>query len=768
MIKEEFFEALDPYDLKIRRKFEDDLRPKNHFQERTAVQKMGDFSVGKAFGKLQSNNFTLGETQRDLTNVSPLAAYKFYNQTSKDILNKYFPDSNEIPKGNTSIIEDITVKSGYNFETYNYYFDSNHNGIYGDGKDTLAFKLLLFISPDGNKVKECYEVVKPADDEVILFLESDKDVLSEDKLYGRMSDKVHNQFTDKDGNLKSNLFDDEIMKAVKKYADINQEVVEELMKKGFIENKIIDEGFFIFMKYAMMGGAIPAKALGWILNKLGNGIDFLKIPDEFWDTENSAYYFKKEKLIENLSISTEKLKMLDQLFQDRKGLDLSDLTPDFAEKAIKKQITVMKSFVENYNSYVKTKVEDIFKTLENPVMQDETESVAEKVALICGIWNGLVDFVSSIFKFLGTLLEAPFDISKDFQHTLEMADNFADIIFTKDLFQNVSDAIGKVYEKIKTELKSKNSDDFNWVRVAYFTGFGLSTIVSFFIPIADLANVAKAGKLGEIIAKFTQEISNGFVKGANILTQKTEQAFQNSVKIIQEILELFAKGGKKLEELFEKVWKQIVEWFLKNRTKEIIDEIYEFIKLLKKNFNYVECIRLVNKNKVFALWMSVVYEAMIKFYTGNVYQILNKALREIEGVKMTKELEAMQKVLDKALEKLPPSIYNEGILQRSLSLTEQQIKSLFKVGEDFTEKGFMSTTYSEAVLLDWMAVNPADNVINKVMGKNGKLIEDASLLPNECEVLFKSNTAFVVESVKPITHPIDRSKEVFEIILKEK
>jgi hypothetical protein len=208
---------------------------------------------------------------------------------------------------------------------------------------------------------------------------------------------------------------------------------------------------------------------------------------------------------------------------------------------------------------------------------------------------------------------------------------------------------------------------------------------------------------------------------------------------------------------------------VKNKTKELVDEIYAFIKLLKKNFTYVECIKLVNKNRVFALWMTVEYEAMIKFYTGNVYQILNRALRGIGGEKMTKELEAMQKVLDKALEKLPPSIYNEGSLQRSLSLTEQEIKNLFKVGKDFTEKGFMSTTYSEAVLLDWMAVNPADNLIIKVIGKNGKLIEGASLLPHEAEVLFKSNTAFVVESVIKIKHPIpERTEKIFEITLKEK
>ena len=53
------------------------------------------------------------------------------------------------------------------------------------------------------------------------------------------------------------------------------------------------------------------------------------------------------------------------------------------------------------------------------------------------------------------------------------------------------------------------------------------------------------------------------------------------------------------------------------------------------------------------------------------------------------------------------------------------------------------------------------------MGKNGKLIEKASMLP-ENEVLFKSGTTFTVESMKEIPNPADRTKKVLEIILKEK
>ena len=82
---------------------------------------------------------------------------------------------------------------------------------------------------------------------------------------------------------------------------------------------------------------------------------------------------------------------------------------------------------------------------------------------------------------------------------------------------------------------------------------------------------------------------------------------------------------------------------------------------------------------------------------------------------------------------------------------------------------FFSTTHSEKALLRWMKNNPEDNVLFKVYGKNGKLIEKSSDIISEAEVLFKSNTTFFVESVdKGARHPLDKTKKITEIILKEK
>lgn len=548
------------------------------------------------FQDIKMDNVQLGETIRGMKNVSPLVEIKFNNQTSDEIFGKYFPDATNTQKGYVNVIEDInlTIKNGYKFNAYNYYFDNNQNGIFGDSGDALAFRLLLFVSDDGNKVKECFEVVKPADDEVILFLESDKDNFSKDVLYGRMSEKVRKQFTDDRGNLKSNLFDSEIMKAVKKHANLNQKVVEELMKKGYIENKSIAEGFFIFLKYVMMGISAPAKALGWTMNKLGEGIDFLKIPDQFWDTEDENYLFQKDKLKENLSISTDKTGLLKNLFTDRKGFNLADLTPQMLDDIILKQIGVAESFVGNYNAYVKNKVEEIFKTLENPTMQQQTENLAEKVALICGIWNGLVDFVSSVLKFFGSLLEAPFDVANDFQHTLEMVDNFWDLLKSGTLWDNLETAISAGITKMLEYLKSKNANDVNWVRIHYVAGFAISFIGTFFIPIADIAKIGEVGKVGEILAKINEEVGKTISQTSKFVKIKSAEAYQNIGKALEELLEMLAKGGQKLDDFVENLWKKIADWFLEN--KEKVEGIAKKIKdALSKDGKTEEFFRKIDK-----------------------------------------------------------------------------------------------------------------------------------------------------------------------------
>ncbi|QFG54458.1 hypothetical protein [Chryseobacterium sp.] len=228
----------------------------------------------------------------------------------------------------------------------------------------------------------------------------------------------------------------------------------------------------------------------------------------------------------------------------------------------------MESFVGQYNSYVKTRIEDLFKNLENPVMQQQTENIAESVALICGIWNGLVDFVSSIFKFIAMLLEAPFNITKDFQHILEMIDDFWDMLKDGNLWNNLETAVSAGMEKMVEYLKSKNTDDINWVRLHYIAGFTIAFVGTLFIPITGVVKAANAGKYGEIFAELNTKINAAVIKTSNFSKKvETTAVYKGAGEALQELIEMFSKGGRKLQNFVDDVWKEIVEWFFKNKEK---------------------------------------------------------------------------------------------------------------------------------------------------------------------------------------------------------
>lgn len=626
MNSEEFLkdiEFLDPESQRLLRSLQHSVIP---------IQKL----QGQGYGNFQDvmvDKIELGETIRGMNNVSPLATVKFYNQTSEDIFSKYFIDGNDTSKGNTTIIQDaqVVTKGGYDFKAHDFYFDKNKNGI-KDADEQLIFKLLIFVSTDGNKVKECYEVVKPAADEIILFLETDEDGLSNQKLYGRISEKVRKTYVDTTtGKLYNAFFEGDIVDTVQKYlSQANKEIIEELLLRGYIEDKRIAAGFLSGLKYVLLATSAPAKALGWVMNKLGNGIDFLKISDEFWDTENENYYFQKDKLIENLSISTDKLSPLKNLFTDKKGFDFADLTQQMLDDIILKQVSVIESFVGQYNSYVKTTVEELFKTMENPEVQIRVEILSEKVALICGIWNGLVDFVSSIFKFLGMLLEAPFNITKDFQQVLEMIDNFWEMSRNGTLWENIKTAISAGMTKMVEYLKSKNADDINWVRIHYVAGFTIAFVGTFFIPLANIAKVANAGKIGEILAKITSEIGNTVSKTSKFVKVQTAEAYQKTSKALQELFEMISKGGQKLETFVDDIWKKIADWFLKNKKlvegwankiKQYLSKdgkTEEFFRKIDKKFNLAgEEILSANDIKKLRILLKEIFDVPLEFVDQN-------------------------------------------------------------------------------------------------------------------------------------------------------
>lgn len=412
------------------------------------------------------------------------------------------------------------------------------------------------------------------------------------------------------------------------------------------------------------------------------------------------------------------------------------------------------------------------------------QEIAKINAFLCGILNGLISLGQLVIVLLAMITDnLPFlemeklsslELTKH-QEKLEFVEDFVDLfaknskeflVGIKNLFSDGK--LWKELSKVVDSLKKKFSDlnEYFW---AYFIGavafeLILDAIIAYFTGGSSLVAQASA-KIGRITAKAEQLGSKGIQFSQN-LGRKIANSLQDLYKWLEkEFLEMLEaiKSGKVGEWIKKKIDATFGEG---NKPYDDLFDLLVHIDILKDNIRYLKCLEYVSKKSALGKWIVIELEAMIRLYTSFVYRSLNRALRGLD--EMTEEFEAMKELLNAALEKLPISKYNNsGVLKRSAYFTESDLKTLFKEGSQFTDEGFFSTTHCEKYFSKWLADNPEHNVIFKVYGKNGKLIEDAAFLKEEGELLFKSGTTFDVQNVNK-TFDYKVGREFTEIILIEK
>jgi len=296
----------------------------------------------------------------------------------------------------------------------------------------------------------------------------------------------------------------------------------------------------------------------------------------------------------------------------------------------------------------------------------------------------------------------------------------------------------EVYKRIKNiTTKAIHS-----LEIPNFSKTGLEILKKGFKNIPELTNAKKLQELGVIFAKNISDDLVVIYKNAIIAVGKAKEVAEQ----LREILKL--KGEKLL-----------------NYLKELVDVCV----LSFQNKKFIDVILFVTKNRVFKGVLTIHEEAIIMFYTTSAYETINKALRGL--IYLKREYISFERLLNKALDKLPNSIYNgsEHILYRSVEISEELMQKLFLGKTEYIEKAFFSTSYDYTKFLEnWFQYEPSHNVIFKIQGKNGKLVETISDIENEAEVLFKSKTKFEIIEINPIPHPFNQELEIYEIILKEK
>jgi len=569
MTYEEYLNEIEDFDDVTKQELIADFQNHIPLDNPTMMQQMG-YNGFQNLLKTENNAVVmqLGETIRGMNNVSPLVAMKLKNQKSGEISNKYFIDAFKDKYDDFDIVIDpgCTVNEEYlkqNFSkrTFSYFIDDD--GKQGETSGDTKVNFIIFITKDENKIKEAYQCLKPSKNEIILFIEDNTGDNNGQLILAKADEGVKNVFKQVNQRTLNDYKPFHDMQGILKL-DYKDWIA--LILNGRLEGKQLPvEDIIGSLLNVIKTFFLPSKALGWILNKIGDGIDFLKISDTIWDTQSDDYFFEKKNITNFFTFDTAPLSELKKaIVNDPAKTEWNDLLPSFISDNADVYISKLQDVIGNYNTYVTRQIEAIYNFQEQAAPVIDILNIKESIAFWVGMWNGLVDFVSSIFKFVGMILEAPFEIFDNFDKVVDGISQLFSSLSNID----ISDELVKAYANIKKYLSEKDSGDIDWIRVAYISGFGLMFILTFFIPyanIAKLASIGKFGKLGVIIAEVLEGTGKALGKVTQAVTREAKELAKDIWKALTSLMEILKRGGAKLQELFEKISKEIVDWFLKNK-----------------------------------------------------------------------------------------------------------------------------------------------------------------------------------------------------------
>jgi hypothetical protein len=464
--------------------------------------------------------------------------------------------------------------------------------------DEYLFKIKIFTSTRGDVIKRAYFDCKEKDDEALFFIEDNTGDVSKAKIYAKFGKKV---LKDVLINIKIDAKTPELI--LQKYTGLNTAILTELIQNGVYEEsssvvKTFVTGFYSFMAYI----GLPMKALGWVCEKLGEGIiEYLSLPENIWNSSDTNYFLKKDKILETLIINPKIVgDIKESLKNDPTKFEFNDLLPDFILNNIDLGLTSIELLINNYNNYVFETINSLYDDNELSVnLFDLQNHVSEKVAFLCGIWNGLIDFIGGLFVFIGGIAQIQYNVGSNLDDYLEQFDNLCKVI--KDLKQeDVNKEFDKVFDQIKKYLKDNSDTDYNQDKLAYISGFGLAFIGTMFIPFTAFAKplgVINKFKKALVPTELLEKVSKASAKTSNFVVKAGKEASSTALKFISDIVNLLEKGAKGIGEFLQNIWKKIAEWFVENKKAFIkrltlVNDANEFIKFYTlttaKHINYGE------------------------------------------------------------------------------------------------------------------------------------------------------------------------------------
>lgn len=551
------------------------------------------------------NTPKIGETIRGMSNVSPLATVKLFNQTSKDLVTKYYPDAGTPINGTFTYISDpgsdLTTVIKTTVKDFYYY------GI--EDINNFAFKVIIFSSTEATKLKESFEISKPEGREILIFVEDN----SNDNISGtygaiKISDDVLS-FLNSNKRLDYDLYDNtEVYKEIRSVVpELSDDQIKNLLKNGFIEDVRVNiaKTYFKVASYFSSGISLIHPSLGILTNDAFRKITSTILEKAISLIEKGRFeenrWQPKPPRLENGEVD-ENYQYNPVLSSGKNGngaINLSEISRSLKtmlsdQKNLVKQVLNIKDNFK-YGSQPKGLLELLYKLyLDTYNIMYKVANNLEEIsdleilkygvqtynALLCGVWNGLVDAVSGLFAMVKMIYDG-IALGKDFVQNIDqylptLLEQFDEAIQAIDNI-NFTEIAKYVYGKLK-ELNFT----FDPVACAYFVGYAYGFLISLVIEIivgiaisggtisiAAIANALIETILG--IFRFGWALAKGVVKTVRTFTRFVVKSIQDLIKGFQDLINFLKKEGelkKWFEEVFEKV-KDLRKQFNQVRWKEI-------------------------------------------------------------------------------------------------------------------------------------------------------------------------------------------------------
>ncbi|MEI3788455.1 MULTISPECIES: hypothetical protein [unclassified Chryseobacterium] len=535
------------------------------------------------------NAFTIGENIRGMSNVSPLATVKLFNQSAEDLQNKYFPDGDTPVEGTFTYIPDngsdlssvikTTVKDFY------YYGAKDVNNF--------AFRVIIYSSTEATKLKECFEISMPKGREILIFVE-DNSTDNVSGTYGAI--KISNDvlsFLNSNKRLEYDLYDNsEVYKEIKAVVpELSDDQIKNLLKNGFIEDFRVDAAktYFKVASFFSSGISLIHPSLGiltndtlraatsTVLEKIIVFIEKGRLEENRWQPKlprmENGEIDKNYRYDPILSSGkndggavnfTEISRYLKTMLTDQNNFVklLLNIKKDFKSDSQPKGLLeiLYKSYLDAY--YI---MHDVASNLES-ISDMEILKYGTKVynALLCGIWNGLVDAVAGLFAMVKMIYDG-ITLGKDFAQNVEkylpsLLEQFDEVIQSiKKL--NFTEIAKYIYGKLK-EINLT----FDAVACGYFIGYAYGFIISLIIEIV-VGTLISGGTLDiPLILQKLEEVIFGIFRlgwGSIKGTAKTLRTFsefivksiQDLIKGFQELINFIKKGIPEIKILIDDVFK---------------------------------------------------------------------------------------------------------------------------------------------------------------------------------------------------------------------